>query len=310
MVFISCTTGFQTLMGMCAAIANAVRQEAVRLARWDQAFEAELRQWEFEIRLPGVRASRPRAGDPEASISAAELLRARLLYLWERGLRDYGYGVVIVLDDVNLLQAVDPQALMLLRAVFQDLHMYQARYALVVTGPLELFSEVRDVAEPVTRFFEHLPLANFSPADMPDAVREPILAVHAPLAVDDEAIDWLWQRTQGHPYFVTYVMHYAFQWAMENRRAALTAPDLQAVWPSVLARLDRGKFRDDWNAATPGEQRTLLAVAQGRMDQANRGLLTRLVKKGLVARMGRGQYDLYHPMFRDYVLRAAARLGG
>ena len=76
---------------------------------------------------------------------------------------------------------------MVLRAVFQDLHMYQARYALVVTGPEDLFSQARDISEPVTRFFEHLALTTFLLPDMHEAVREPILAVRAPLIVEDDA---------------------------------------------------------------------------------------------------------------------------
>jgi hypothetical protein len=303
MAVVSCTVGFGSMMGFCVAIVNAVRQEALRLSRWDQTLEEELMRWSIEIRLPGVSASRSRGSNTEASVSAAEFLRSNLLQLWERAFRAYGYGVIIVLDDVNLLQAIDSQALMLLRAVFQDLHMYQAHYALVITGPSDLFSEVRDIAEPVTRFFEHLTLTAFTLNDMYDAVREPIHAVQASLDVDDDAIVWLWERTQGHPYFVTYFMHYAFQIAMDAQWSVLTKTHLTEMWSSILSRMDRGKFRDDWNSATPSEQKTLIAIAQEQLDHINRGLVTRLVRKGLVIKIDRGQYNLYHSMFRDYVLR-------
>ncbi|MCY0899857.1 MAG: AAA family ATPase [Firmicutes bacterium] len=303
MAFTSCTVGFGSMMGFCDAIVNAVRQEALRLSQWDQTLEEELMRWSFEIRLPGISASRTRGSNAELSVSAAEFLRLSLLRLWERAFRVHGNGVLIVLDDVNFLQAIDPQALMLMRAVFQDLHMYQARYGLVITGPVDLFSEARDIAEPVTRFFEHLTLTAFTLDDMYDAVREPIQAVQAPLNVEDDAIIWLWERTQGHPYFVTYVMHYAFQAAMDAHWLILTKAQLRQLWPTIVSRLDQGKFRYDWNSATPSEQKTLVAIAHDHFDRVNRGLVTRLMRKGLVIKIERGQYRLYHPMFQDYVLR-------
>ncbi len=114
--------------------------------------EEELKRWSIEIRMPGISATRGPRSDADATISAAEFLRSSLLRLWERAFRSHGYAVLIVLDDANLLQAIDSQALMVLRAVFQDLHMYQARYALVVTGPEDLFSQARDIGTCYTVF--------------------------------------------------------------------------------------------------------------------------------------------------------------
>lgn len=45
MTFTSCTVGFGSMMGFCDAIVNAVRQEALRLSRWDQTLEEELMRW-------------------------------------------------------------------------------------------------------------------------------------------------------------------------------------------------------------------------------------------------------------------------
>ncbi len=305
MAFLSCTAGFGSLMGVCAAIVNTLRQEVLRLSRWDQALMDELDRWSFEFRVPGLSARRQQRKTPENTVSAAEFLRQALLHLWEKAFRALGYGVIIVLDDVNLLQTIDPNALMLLRAVFQDLHMYHARYALVVTGPTDLFSGVRDIAEPLTRFFEHLTLTALSRDDVGGAIREPIRASGVPLRVDDDAVSWIWERTQGHPYFVTYMMHYVFQTAIDQGWDRITPTRLQTQWPNTMARLARSKFMDDWNAATPSEQQALLALAQGHAGVANRGLVTRLIRKGLVTKIDRGQYRLYHPLFQEYVLAIA-----
>ncbi len=305
MAFMSCTTGFGSMMGFCTAMVDAVRNEALRLSHWDHQLREELAQWSLEIRVPGLTASRSRSPNPVSAVSAAEFLRTSLLQLWERVFHPQGCAMLIVLDDVNLLQMIDNQSLMLLRAIFQDLHMYQARYALVITGPPDLFSEIRDVSEPVTRFFEHLPLTAFTQEDARDAIRDPLEAVHSPVVVTDDAAQWLWEKTQGHPYFITYAMHYGYQMAEDAQWTIVDRTEMQAIWPVVLGRLEHGKFSDDWNAATAGEQKTLIAIVQDQHQAINTGLITRLVRKGLVTKLDRGHYTLYHPMFRDFVLHTA-----
>ncbi len=304
-VFTTCTTGFGSMMGFCTAIVDGVRQEALRLSHWDQTVRDELARWSIEVRLPGIATVRSRPEASESTVSAAEILRTALLQLWERVFKPREHGVLIVLDDVNLLQIIDPQSLMLLRAIFQDLNMYQAHYALVITGPSDLFSDIRDVAEPVTRFFEHLPLSTFSLEDTKDAVCEPLVAVNSPMRVADDGVEWLFKQTEGHPYFVTYAMHFAFQIAEDANWSDLNRRQMETLWPTVIGQLEHGKFRDDWNAATPAEQRTLLAVAQESRDSMNTGLITRLSRKGLLTKVERGRYLLYHPMFRDYILNCA-----
>ncbi|PSR33273.1 MAG: hypothetical protein C7B46_10570 [Sulfobacillus benefaciens] len=305
MAFMSCTTGFGSMMGFCTALVDAVRNEALRLSGWDQQLQEELAHWSLEIRIPGVTVSRSRSSSPVSTVSAAEFLRTSLLQLWERVFHPRGVAILIVLDDVNLLQMIDGQSLMLLRAIFQDLHLYQARYALVITGPPDLFSEIRDVSEPVTRFFEHLPLSAFTLEDAQDAIRDPLKAIQSPITITDAAVEWLWEKTQGHPYFITYAMHYGYQMAEDAQWTSLGPMQMQAIWPAVLGRLEHGKFSDDWNAATSGEQKTLIAIVQGQHQAINTGLVTRLVRKGLVTKRDRGHYTLYHPMFRDFVLHAA-----
>jgi hypothetical protein len=82
-------------------------------------------------------------------------------------------------------------------------------------------------------------LTAFTLSDMYDAAREPIEAVQLQLEVDDDAIAWLWERTQGHPYFVTYGIHYAFQTAMDAQWLALTKTHLNQVWPSIVSARSR-----------------------------------------------------------------------
>ncbi len=53
---------------------------------------------------------------------------------------------------------------------------------------------------------------------------------------------------------------------------------------------------------TPIEQKRLLNIAHNDGTSVNTGLVTQCIRKRLVQQVGRVQYRMYHPMFRDYVI--------
>lgn len=142
----------------------------------------------------------------------------------------------MILDDAHLLQAIDPQALMILRAVFQNLQMYRARYALVITGPSGLFGEVRDIAEPVTRFFEHMPLTGFSRDDTAEAIRHPLEVAGVPLEVPEETVDW----TSATPAEREVLRAVAAGAEVEPGRRGLLS---RLMRKNLIHRVERGRYR-------------------------------------------------------------------
>lgn len=64
----------------------------------------------------------------------------------------------------------------------------------------------------------------------------------------------------------------------------------------------RNKFSIEWHSVTPADREVLKILSSGRsIGDGKRGLLTRLVRKNLVIKVERGQYELYHPLFADFV---------
>lgn len=308
-VFFSCTTGYGDLLGFADALVAAVADEINQRKDWPQRLRDEVLQWRVSVYLPLVHASRQSTRQDQA-VSAAEVLRRGLRDLWVRYLAEQGAGAALVLDDIQALQAMDSQALLILRAVFQDLHLAEARYGLIVTGPASLFEDIRDSAEPVTRFFERLNLKPFTRQDLTDAVCQPLKAVNAPFTVPTSFLDWLWARTAGHPYFVSFIMRGIVAAADEGRWDALSPQGVAQAWPEIAARLQQDRFDVDWGAATRSERDILHEIAATPPGQPfraaespglNRGLLSRLTKKGLVVRTDRGEYTLYHPLFAQYL---------
>lgn len=306
-VFLSCTTGYGSMVGFAKSLISAVREEILSLSGWSDAVRRELDRWSLEVTLPGLSMRRDRHNEAEDAANSADLLRSSLRRFWEQFLGPRARPLVVILDDAHLLQVLDGQALMILRAVFQDLQMLRARYALVITGPPGLFGEVRELAEPVTRFFEHMSLKAFELADVADAVRHPLAVAGVDLRVPDETVEWVWQCTEGHPYFVTFLMRDLVDAARRNGWRELSLRACRDAWPGIIAHLENDKFVVDWSSATPAERQLLVALAAGRrIHDRQRGLLTRLVRKGLVLRLERGQYKLYHPLFAEFVLNRGA----
>lgn len=314
--FLSCTTGYGDLLGFADALVSAVADEIRARADWPERLRTEVTRWQIEVYLPFFRATR--STPPEAAAtSSAELLRRNLRDLWTRYLEPQGAGAAIVLDDAHTLQAMDGQALLILRAVFQDLHLAGARYGLAITGPATLFEDIRDVAEPVTRFFERMALGPFRREDLEPAVCHPLAAVAAPFEVSPGFLDWLWEWTHGHPYFVSFVMRDVVAEAVSRNWRSLTRPLAEQIWSGVRDHLYVSKFEVEWSNATPGERDILRRIASesdgsgeavraSELPGLNRGLVARLVKKSLVVRADRGEYLLYHPLFGEFVRAAVS----
>ncbi len=145
--------------------------------RWPDRLRAELERWQPSGTVGALRASRQ--GDQRAAAGHPDLY-LELLRLWREHLHNRVAGMVLLLDDAHLLLTRDPGALLSLRAVFQDLQGAGARYPLVITGPEGLFEAVRDVSEPVTRFFERMALGPFSLTDTAEAIRAALRAAATP----------------------------------------------------------------------------------------------------------------------------------
>lgn len=210
-------------------------------------------------------------------------------------------------NDAHLLLTHAPDALLSLRAVFSDLQGGGARYPLVISGPEGLFEAVRDVSEPVTRFFERMALGPFSPSDTGEAMRAPLAAADSPLRVDDAAVEILWRLTAGHPFFVAFAMRDIVAGVHDQRR--LTGEMIERAWPDIARHLAAERFAVEWQSATAAEGDVLRALAADRrtapltqtIGKSGTALLQRLLRKGLIVRSGRGEYQLYHPLFDGYV---------
>lgn len=300
------TTASRGFDGFARSLLLRIRQDLSTQPRLNERVQRELGQWESQVRLGPVSITRRRSdvGQSEAGIDA---LYTELSRLWTHYVSGQLVAVLIFIDDANNLLATDPHALLSLRALFQDLQGHKMVYPLVISGPENMFEATRDASEPVTRFFERLPIGPFTRQDTEEAVVEPLKAVHYPIIVESSAIDMLYARTLGHPYFVAFAMRELIDTAALQNTTVLDDRVVTQAWSTVAERLGEEKFAAEWNQATEAERDVLQSIARAepisRAKRSGATLATRLVAKGLVLKQSRGQYTLYHPLFQEYVLR-------
>ncbi|MCL6478569.1 MAG: ATP-binding protein [Peptococcaceae bacterium] len=265
----------------------------------------EIEKWELDrVRLSALSARRKEEPPIEGAV---ELLYRSMISLWKDDIENKYAGLVVFIDDVHNLLEIHPKSLLALRTLFQDLQGDGAYYPLVVTGPETLFGAVREAAEPVTRFFERMPVQPFTLPDTAEVACYPLKAINSKLKVEDRFIQKLYDKTHGHPYFVSFVMRDMVEAAYARDLNVLTPALFDDVWPDVISHLELEKFEEEWRACSPAE-RKILSVLVKQPDAPvtqtfgkQRPLLTRLIEKGLVKRKERGLYELYHPLFAEFL---------
>ena len=85
---------------------------------------------------------------------------------------------------------------------------------------------------------------------------------------------------------------------------------LEEIWPAIFDQLGREKFRSDISQISGREMELIrefgkLGAGEFSVHQFTSRFQTeyfaRLADKGLLVRVGRGRYKLYHPLFREFI---------
>lgn len=213
--------------------------------------------------------------------------------------------VVLILDE---LERAQPDFLSELRDIFQRLGQDGIRYMLLFAGK-ELPVATSDAADPVRRFFQHVPVERMSEAESLDAIRRPIQFVPE-FTIDEDAGRLIFQRTTGHPYFLKKISHEVFNLA--DGQGTIDAEWLDKHWVDIEGRLARDRFQGEVDGLPDGERKLLLHASllgerfeartlREELHKAPDVALKRLSERGLLRRPSRGAYEIYHPLFRSYL---------
>lgn len=216
---------------------------------------------------------------------------------------------VIMLDDIQyLLTEGWKEGLYDLRTDIQTLSAKGCNYMFVCSGNLDLFPEMYDLAEPFIRLFERFKLKQFDFEGTKEIIEKPMRIEKVQIQIGEEVIKKIYEITEGHPYFITAIMHDVIKEIKEGR---VDIREFKDIYPKITEHLASMRFQDDYNKATPTEREVLFKIAKTNKKEVSPSdikvksvnkILERLTEKNLLIKISRGSYKLYHSLFREYLL--------
>ena len=178
----------------------------------------------------------------------------------------------------------------------------------ICSGNLDLFPEMYDLAEPFVRLFERFKLKRFDLKGTKEIIEKPISIEKINIQVKEEIIKKIYEITEGHPYFITAIMHDVVK---EIKEEEVNINRFNNIYPKITEHLASMRFQDDYNKATPTEREVLVKIAETnkkefspsdiKVKSVNK-ILERLTEKNLLIKISRGTYKLYHSLFKEYLL--------
>jgi len=239
--------------------------------------------------------------------SPATVFKDALIDLWGILEKSGVDTALLMLDDLHYLAERYPDGLYDLRGIFQGLPKHGCNFILCTTGKKDLFSNIRELAEPLTRFFniKHT-LGLFGLEETRNAILRPIELSSLNLTIDDEVVARIHNLTVGHPFFIHFIMR---ELVSLRRGGRITPRYLKDVYGSIEKVIEREKFDVDFSIASDKEKKILLAMAKlpAQFSPSDikiknaRTQLRFLLKKNLIIKYERGEYSRYHPLFKEYL---------
>ncbi len=231
--------------------------------------------------------------------------------LWEDHLKPSGTQIAFVLlDDLHYFPIrAEDSAYLTLRTTFQELVNRKCNYSLVVTAQSLLFSEIAEMAEPVIRFFKRFDLKPFTFDEAKESVEVRLRVAGSKISVDDKTIETITEKTGGHPYLIMFAMFELLTRVGGVQRIGVE--DLKNAWPAIENSLGETIFAQKYQTASDQERQLMTAIAETKKESVSPNdfknfgsvaeLFSRLERKELLLRLGRGRYSLFHPMFAEFL---------
>lgn len=223
-------------------------------------------------------------------------------------------GVVFLLDEVQFVPAEEfgPFVVALHR-----LNQKALPVTCVAAGLPSLPALAGEAKSYAERLFEYPRIDRLSRPDATRALRDP--ARNRKVTFDEDALDYVFQQTEGYPYFLQEYGKYAWDVASGDR---ITNEDARVGGREAQQRLDDGFFQVRYERASAAERDFLGAMSRcvgppyivadvtqelGKADQRSISVRrSALIKKGLIYAPQHGTIDYTVPRFADYLRRRDA----
>lgn len=291
----------------CSEFLNQLRRNFTATKGLKEKIRSQIKKWEISFTIPPVSVRRKRS-------FALPSFSDSLETLWKKHLENSGIDMALLfLDDIHyFMQVGQSDAYFALRNAFQELARRGCNFSLILSGPRLLFTEMVDLAEPFIRFFHPFYLESFELEGTKEAILKRISVNQLRLKLADDVIFRIHEKTEGHPYFVMFVMYELLN-ALRGE-GHITLIDFERHWTSIASSLENTVFIGHLGRASEKEREILRKIAfldemivSPSMIKGLKGtsmLFSRLERKGLLIKEERGKYKLFHPLFKEYLKKS------
>jgi Cdc6-like AAA superfamily ATPase len=267
----------------------------------------ELSNWKIKFSIPLVSIEREKERKKPSLVDSLE-------ELWKKHLAPSEVDICFLfLDDIHyFLQADQSDAYFTIRNTFQELARRECNFSLVMTGPKMLFKEIIDLAEPFTRFFHPFYLEPFTFEGTREAINKRISATKLELQFSEDVISTIYEKSKGHPYFVMFIVYELVNLLGTKKR--VSQKEFAECWPRVISILEKNVFVTRLGEVSEKEKEVLIRISLIGESLVSpsmikiRGItefLSRLERKGFLLKKQRGLYELFHPLFKEYLRKLA-----
>jgi len=302
-VFISASGDVGDYLRLAENLLDKFTDALLAVPTMQALLRVELRNWRLKsVNLGGFAVERE---SPRLFLSSgSSLLRHKLKEAWNHFLPQARLnGAIFFLDDLQNITSISKSDLALtIRDQFQSLGIESMNYSVCFSAKHDYFAETKGLADPAVRFYTKFYLERFTLDETLDYARSVF-----DLSLDTSATvaAWLHEKTLGHPFFLAFVCKYL------TTTAGQIQPDkLESIWPAIFDQLGREKFRSDVSQLSAREFEFIHQFAnlsenelatEHYTSKFRREYFARLVEKGLLIRIARGRYKLYHHLFRKFL---------
>lgn len=289
---------------LCTYILELIREKGVGKSGKIKEFFKKYNLERVKINLLGLEAELEKGYTSSLQIT----FRKELEEIWEEVGKETG-GIILLIDESEQLENIKG-SLPFLRNVFQSLSEKRAGYMLILSGKLELFRKIKDIHSPLARFLRPIHLGNLSDDEVKEAILRPL---ENTVKIDEKVLTKIIEESTGHPYVVQVFGYMLFE-NMKDKRIDMNV--FEKTYPDVISFLSAQFFNDLYHIASDGEREVLKAIASldknvfspkdviQKTHVSSKKVSTclqRLVEKDAVRKLSRGNYELHHKLFKEYL---------
>jgi len=242
-----------------------------------------------------------------------EMVRQKLKKIWAETKDDYN-AIVILIDEAESLEKIEG-VLPLLREVFQRLST-EANYMVVLAGKLNFPERMSESFSPLNRFFPVHRLTPFNYEEIKIYVEKKLNTVNA--GIDEEALHYLAKKSEGHPYVLVCMLYTLFDFLRDDESHIAMETVFRAT-EKMDATLEQDFFSPMYHPLTNKAKEVINVIAKNiqginfsfreavAWSKMERNYLSpyiqELLRKGILNKPERGQYQVFHPLFLEYIKR-------